>query len=328
MKNARYCLIIGNCNYQSPKLSNFNNRLEITRLDEMLRDDRVGQFYSKLLINKGLPYIKSRIQHMCNSLDKGDTILIYFNGHGFKDDFNNLYFGVNTTDIGKLETTALSAHFIKDMLRKSKAKKQILILDCCFSGAYNDINNYKSNIEEDFDNIIEKGIGNVVLTSSSSIQYSYTSNPKNSIGEESYYTKYMLEGIETGAADLYKDGQITAHELHLYIRKKMLKNKVPQSPRINNENSEIDIIIAKNSSNIGDIILLNDDVLISNNKDSIKKSALTDSYDLFLKLGRIGFILLLSPAIFLLLFFLVKIPLLYSLLIAIIIIPISYFLTN
>lgn len=79
--------------------------------------------------------------------------------------------------------------------------------------------------------------GRVVLTSSTATQTSFQQE-----GEElSLYTKYFIEGIETGAADKNGKGKIYAHELHDYAKAKVQEVKPKQKP---------DIIIDREGYNI------------------------------------------------------------------------------
>ena len=69
--------------------------------------------------------------------------------------------------------------------------------------------------------------GRVVLTSSTATQTSFQQEDE----ELSLYTQYLLEGIETGAADKDEDGKIHAHELHEYAKLKSTGSKAKTKAR-------------------------------------------------------------------------------------------------
>ncbi|MGF2035678.1 MAG: hypothetical protein RMZ43_010255 [Nostoc sp. CmiVER01] len=87
------------------------------------------------------------------------------------------------------------------MANTSRSKRQVVILDSCFSGAFAEGLSAKDdgtiNIREQLG-----GEGRAVLTSSSSTQYSFEQQGS----DLSIYTRYLIEGITTGAADLDEDG--------------------------------------------------------------------------------------------------------------------------
>lgn len=69
--------------------------------------------------------------------------------------------------------------------------------------------------------------GRVILTSSSATQYSFEQQGS----ELSIYTRYLVEGIETGAADQDDDGWISVDELHEYASNKVQEVSPAMSPQ-------------------------------------------------------------------------------------------------
>ena len=89
----------------------------------------------------------------------------------------------------------------------------MIILDCCFSGAFDPSLIAKN--DESVDLLGQLGAEvRVVFTSSSSTQYSFEQQGS----DLSLYTRYLIEGIETGAADRDEDGKISVLELHEYVK--------------------------------------------------------------------------------------------------------------
>jgi uncharacterized caspase-like protein len=70
--------------------------------------------------------------------------------------------------------------------------------------------------------------GRVILTSSSATQTSF----EQEILPLSLYTQYLVEGIETGAADTDNDGNIHVQELHAYAKAKVQAVKPKMTPEI------------------------------------------------------------------------------------------------
>ena len=71
------------------------------------------------------------------------------------------------------------------------------------------------------------GKGRAILTSSSPIEYSFESEDK----DLSIYTKYLVEGIETGAADKDGDQLISVNELHEYASERVKEAAPAMTPK-------------------------------------------------------------------------------------------------
>jgi ABC-type phosphate transport system substrate-binding protein len=72
------------------------------------------------------------------------------------------------------------------------------------------------------------GEGRAVLTSSSSTQYSFELQG----ADTSTYTRYIVEGLKTGAADRDEDGSISVDELHEYAKSKVQEATPGMKPEI------------------------------------------------------------------------------------------------
>jgi hypothetical protein len=110
----------------------------------------------------------------------------------------------------------------------SQSKRQVLILDCCFSGAFVEGMEAKQAIPIIDDKIQAQlgGEGRVVLTPSTATQPSYEDR------EGGFYTRYLIEGIEKGAADADNDGMISVTELHEYAKRKVQEAQPAMKPEI------------------------------------------------------------------------------------------------
>ncbi|MGB3519036.1 MAG: GUN4 domain-containing protein [Elainellaceae cyanobacterium] len=181
------------------------------------------------LIDQTHSTISETIETWFRERKKDDVALLYISGHGVKDDQRDLYFAACDTKKRKedlVRATAISASVVRDRIQESKAKRQVIILDCCFSGAFGDL------LVKDDNTIDLKTLlgaeGRVVLTSSSSLQYSFEQRG----GSLSIYTHYLVEGIRTGAADVDEDGEISVQELHDYAKRKVQEESPAMTPRI------------------------------------------------------------------------------------------------
>ncbi|MEU9168402.1 caspase family protein [Streptomyces sp. NPDC048420] len=63
-----------------------------------------------------------------------DTLLVYFSGHGMRDaDSDDLYLALGDTR-EHLGYTAVAYQHLRAALRSARARRKIVVLDCCFSG--------------------------------------------------------------------------------------------------------------------------------------------------------------------------------------------------
>jgi len=205
---------------------------DVEAIERVLKDPEMGNFdLVKALTNPDRQSMEDEIDSLFSERSKDDLIVLFFSGHGIKDDSGKLYFATKITcknQKGELvRTTAMSATTVHEAMHRCRAKRQVLILDCCFSGAFDPSLTAKNDSSIDFKSQLEAE-GRVVLTSSSFNEYSFEQKES----ELSIYTRYLVEGIETGAADLDGNGEISITELHDYVSSK-IKEVLPHiTPKI------------------------------------------------------------------------------------------------
>ncbi|MBN3882787.1 MAG: ABC transporter substrate-binding protein [Nostoc sp. JL34] len=226
---AKVALLIGVSEYESPHLKALPAATQdVEAMQRVLQDQEIGGFDVKTLINPEPVAMQEAIETLFSNRQKDDLVLLYFSGHGIKDDGGRLYFATRITrqnQLGELiKASTVSADSVHDIINdsRSRSKRQVIILDCCFSGAFAKDRKGEDEVFLDFQKIQLGGEGRVVLTSSSSTQYSF----------ESIYTQYLVHGIETGEADENNDGFISVDELHQYVQRKVQENNTEMKPQI------------------------------------------------------------------------------------------------
>ncbi|MEC4817087.1 MAG: ABC transporter substrate-binding protein [Scytonema sp. PMC 1069.18] len=230
---AKVALLIGVSEYE-PGLSPLPAAvLDVQALKGVLEHSEMGSFEKVIpLLNPGQQEMAVAIETLFADRQRDDLILLYFSGHGIKDESGRLYFATRSTHKnekgGLVQATAVPANFVQEIMRtKGRSKRQVVILDCCFSGAFAEDMVVKDDGSVDVINQLG-GEGRAVLTSSTSTQYSF--EQKGS--DLSIYTRYLVEGIETGAADTNDNGVITVDELHEYAKRKVQEAAPRMRPEI------------------------------------------------------------------------------------------------
>lgn len=222
----------------------------IDAVEWLLWDVNIGGFDEVIALpNPDVGTARSRIGEVFGRLAKDDLALFYFTGHGIKDMGGKFYLTTASTKCfadGRLNPgTALEADFIKGVIGGSYAQRKVIILDCCFGAAIADgfltMDDGGMDVNAQFG-----GEGWVVLTAATSRNYALEQE-----GEPlSVYTRYLVEGLKTGAAAPEGQDYISVGNLHDYVRAKVKTAAPTMEPAIFNGHQGSDIVLAK--ATIGD----------------------------------------------------------------------------
>ena len=230
---AKVALLIGVGNYEHPDDLKplVSAPKDVAAMQRILLNAQMGEFSEVIpLIDPDPMQMQEAIETLYRDREKDDLVLLFFSGHGIKDDSGKLYFSTRVTrktPKGELvKSTAVPARFVQEIMGNSRSRRQVMILDCCFSGAFDPALNAKDDGSVDLQNLGAEG--RVVLTSSSSTEYSFEQQGS----ELSIYTRFLVEGIETGAADRDNDGKVSVRELHEYATKKVHETAPKMNPKI------------------------------------------------------------------------------------------------
>jgi uncharacterized caspase-like protein len=244
---VKIALLIGVSEYQPGFTPLPAAKKDVEAMQRVLQNPELGGFDEvKQLINPETQPMREAIETLFNGRQKDDLLLLFFSGHGVKDDKGKLYLATNTTyknpQGALVKSSAVAASHVHEFMSMSncRSKRQVLILDCCFSGAFADGLSAKDDGFIDIKNQLG-GEGRAVLTSSTSTQYSFEQQGT----DLSIYTRYIIEGIETGEADQDKDGMISVDELHAYAREKVREITLNMNPEIYGVKEGLKIYLTK-----------------------------------------------------------------------------------
>ncbi|NOT06041.1 MAG: hypothetical protein HOP27_15720 [Anaerolineales bacterium] len=243
----KYALIIGNNQYDDPKLAQLKTpAADSQALAKVLGDQSIGSFDEVTpLINRNESEIRRAISSFLNNKKPDDLVLVYFSGHGILDDRGRLFLSLKDTQTNLLKATAISSTFISDEMDSCRSKRQVLILDCCHSGAFarGTKGDPKAVTEATFEG---SGYGRVVMTASDSMQYALEGDQVIRQTDLSLFTHFLLEGLKTGEADMDNDGHISLDEWYDYTYARVVAETPRQSPHRWSYNQQGDLIIARN----------------------------------------------------------------------------------
>ena len=225
---AKIALLIGVSEYEPGLTPLPAATKDVEAMQQVLENPDIGGFDEvKVLVNPPRQEMEEAIEMLFDDRQKDDLLLLFFSGHGIKDEEGNLYFATHNTRKNLLQSTTVSAKVVHQVMKNSRSKREVVILDCCFSGAFGKELSAKGDGFVDIKNQLG-GEGRAVLTSSSSTQYSFELQG----ADTSTYTRYIVEGLKTGAADRDEDGSISVDELHEYAKSKVQEATPGMKPEI------------------------------------------------------------------------------------------------
>ncbi|MBE8968709.1 ABC transporter substrate-binding protein [Nostocales cyanobacterium LEGE 12452] len=246
---AKVALLIGVSEYEPGLTPLPAAAKDIEAIQRVLENPEIGGFDDvKVLLNPQRHEMEEAIGILFDNRQKDDLVLLFFSGHGIKDESGKLYFAARNTrktDKGvPARATTVPANFVHEAMSDSRSKREVVILDCCFSGAFAKDMAAKDDGFVDVKNQLG-GEGRAVLTSSTSTQFAFEQQGVDT----STYTSYIVEGLETGAADRDEDGWISVDELHEYAAKKVQESTPAMKPEIYPVKGGFKIKLAKAPSN-------------------------------------------------------------------------------
>ncbi len=240
MSGERRALLIGTAAYPAdPALPDLRCPVnDVDGMAEVLQSPELGGFETvELLRDATSNEAKRALVAFCRDAKRNDTVLFYYSGHGKLDGSFALHLCTTDSEIDLLEATALPISFVRDQFKKCRAENRVMLLDCCFSGAAAGVS-ARSALDDTLKLSVE-GTGTYLMTASDSIE---TAQEKEG-DDYGVFTKHVIEGLRTGAADVIGRGFVTMDDLYEYVAKEIRADS-PQRP--NREFSgHGDILIAR-----------------------------------------------------------------------------------
>jgi outer membrane protein assembly factor BamB len=229
---TRSALIIASDQYADPGLQRLRAPASDARaLAAVLRDPGIGDFEVRTLLNEPAHVVNLAVEEFFADRQPGDLLLLHFSGHGIKDQDGELYFAAPNTVLGRLGATAVAADFVSRRMSRSRSRRVVLLLDCCYAGAFERglvaRAGTEVGIEQQFG-----GRGRAVITASSAMEYAFEAGELTGTPEvpPSVFTSALVQGLETGDADRDQDGLVGLDELYDYVYDKVRAATPSQTP--------------------------------------------------------------------------------------------------
>ncbi|MEV6298553.1 caspase family protein [Actinoplanes sp. NPDC051861] len=238
MSDRRLALVVAVDTYVDAAL----NRLaapaaDAAALSEVLGDPALGDFEVEVLHNATSWATAERVERMLAEVHPTDLVLLHFSCHGLKDESGELYLAAANTRPDLLGSTAVDAAWVSRLMQRSRAERVVLLLDCCYGGAFEQGMLARAGRTVDVGDQFRQrslggGRGRVVITASTAMEYSFEGTHLTGGGaaQPSIFTGALVEGIRTGGADRDGDGQVGLGELYDYVFDRVRERTPRQTP--------------------------------------------------------------------------------------------------
>jgi hypothetical protein len=170
---SRSALIVANDSYTDPGLSRLRAPdSDAQALARVLRDPDIGDFEVRVLLNEPAHEVNLAVEEFFADRRPDDLLLVHFSCHGVKDESGELFFAAANTRLRRLGATAVAAEFVNRRMNRSRSRRVVLLLDCCYAGAFERGMTARAGtgigIGEQFG-----GRGRAVITASSAMEYAF-----------------------------------------------------------------------------------------------------------------------------------------------------------
>ena len=223
--NNYYAVLIGANLYTDPGLTKLDYAInDCLELEKILSSDICFFPPENITVIKSedvnTRHIKETLFSIVHERRQEDTVLIYYSGHGFFGGVDEEpYLGTYDVDIDYLKKNpdeGISMNFLQEQIfLRANVKNIILIIDCCYSGAFL----FKS-VNNSFYDKNKVKTNRFVILSTTAKDFSY---PDNNM-KQSEFTAALIEGLKGGEDFETVDsrtGDVTVSKLIDYLQKKM-----------------------------------------------------------------------------------------------------------
>src|SRR6266545_4688313 len=245
--SGKYALIIGNTEYTDPGLAQLTAPgKDAEDFAGVLKDQEICAFDEvKILLNQVSSAVIEAVDEFFDQKKPDDLLLLYFSGHGVRDELGSLYLAVKNTNRFRLRSTAVKSDYIRESMNQSRSKRQVLILDCCNSGAFAQGTKAATGVSIGTATEFEAGYGRIILTASDSTQFAWEGDKVIGKTDNSLFTHFLVKGLE-GEADLDGDGRITVDEVYDYAYEKVRLATPKQTPSKFSSKQQGEIVLRQN----------------------------------------------------------------------------------
>jgi hypothetical protein len=216
-ESTRAALVVAAYEFEDPKFQRLRSPArDVDALAEVLADPAIGGFTVQSVVNQPNGVVQRELERFFSTRKPDDLLLVYFSCHGVKDSTGRLYFATTNTAFDLLRSTGVPASFVSEQMEYTRSKRIVLLLDCCYSGAF--LKGFQARGDESVSVSQLEGRGRAVITASRSTEYAFEADQLTAANAQpSVFTGAVVAGLSTGQADRNGDGVVTVDELYDYV---------------------------------------------------------------------------------------------------------------
>lgn len=249
---ARHALLIGMSEFADKRLARLNAPTnDILALRGLLQDNARGGFDSVALsLNDDFVAMRDHLSRFFHDRAPDDLLLLYYSGHGILGRGNRLYLATTGSNLDVPRNRSIAAQEIREFIEECRAERQIVILDCCHSGAFAE--HAKAAVPPPAvtaETFARADAGLYVLTAADALQFAYDGADLR-LGDAaanslSQFTSWLVEGLEKGEA-APDDEQITIDALYRYLFRRARTAGAAATPQRFVQGGVGDLVISHN----------------------------------------------------------------------------------
>lgn len=226
---------------------------DVAALGAVLADAEIGGFEVEQLINGTSSELRLAVSRLFARRDPDDFVLLHVSSHGLKDASGELYLATRDTHREQLDATSVEATYLRKQMDRSRAGAAVLLLDCCYGGAFERGMLPRSDSSLDLSEAFvsdHPGRGRAVITASTALEYAFegTELRADQSADPSVFTEAVVSGLHEGAADTDGDGVVSLSEFFAYVSHRVRQRSTHQTPQWWLYGMSGDLVIARNPS--------------------------------------------------------------------------------
>ena len=254
---AQHALLIGVSRFDDSRLAALNAPADdVKALGAVLRDRQRGGFDNVAIsLDEDFLTVRDRLATLFADRDPDDLLLLYYSGHGILGRGNRLFLATPGSNLDRPQARSLSAAEIREQMDQTRAERQVVVLDCCHSGAF--VEGAKGATaapavtQDTFD---ASATGRYVLTAADALQFAWDGDSLKSgtVADRtlSRFTSWVVDGLGRGEASP-NDEWITMDALFRYVSRRAKAEASPATPQRYMDRSTGDLVIGRNPAAAG-----------------------------------------------------------------------------
>jgi Caspase domain len=229
---ARSALVVATADYEDRRLRRLRApAADADSLARVLRDPAIGAFEVEVLLDETEGKITRRLSRFfLRDRHPDDTLLLHLSCHGIKSEDGRLYFAVKDTDKDDLDATAIAAEWLRGLMDRSRSRRIVMTLDCCFSGAFGRGLLARGSEAADTSEVLG-GRGRAILTATDAVEYALEGDQVVGEGTPSIFTSAVVDGLKSGSADRDGDGWVSVDDLYEHVFETVRASTSNMTPR-------------------------------------------------------------------------------------------------